>query len=74
MTTAVAARRPPTDAIDRVKHELEQLVMERQRLREAHAEAGMLEANRLAIADRQLRFARLAWRCYGAGAGSPPFS
>lgn len=74
MTTAVEAPRPPTDAIDRVKQELEELVVERQRLRESHADAGALESNRRAIADRQLRFAHLAWRCYGPGSGSPPFA
>jgi hypothetical protein len=74
MTTAGEAPRPPTDAIDRVKHELEELVVERQRLRETDADAGVLEANRRAIADRQLRFAHLAWRCYGTACGSPPFA
>jgi hypothetical protein len=71
--TAATVSRHPADAIAAVRAELERLVVERQRLRAADADAAALEANRRAIADRQLRFAHLAWRCYGPGSGAPPF-
>ena len=71
--TAATVSRHPADAIAAVREELERLVVERQRLRAVGAGPEALEANRRAIADRQLRFAHLAWRCYGAGSGSPPF-
>jgi hypothetical protein len=71
--TAATDSRHPADAIAAVREELERLVVERQRLRAAGAGPEELEANRRAIADHQRRFARLAWRCYGAGSGSPPF-
>jgi hypothetical protein len=73
-TTAATVSRPPADAIDAVREELEQLVVERQHLRAAGAGSDALEANRRAIAERQLRFAHLAWRCYGPGSGAPPFT
>ena len=72
MTAATVSRRP-ADAIDAVREELERLVVERQHLRAVDAEPHALEANRRAIAERQLRFAHLAWRCYGPGSGAPPF-
>jgi hypothetical protein len=70
--TAATVSRHPADAIAAVRDELERLVVERQRLRAAGAAPDVLEANRRAIGDRQLRFAHLAGRCYGAGSGSPP--
>jgi hypothetical protein len=72
-TTAASVSRHPADAIAAVRDELERLVVERQRLRATDASPDLLEANRKAIAEHQLRFAHLAWRCYGPGSGSPPF-
>jgi DNA-binding GntR family transcriptional regulator len=71
-TTAATVSRHPADALAAVREELERLVVERQRLRATDADADALEANRRAIADRQLRFAYLAWRCYGHGSGPAP--
>lgn len=73
-STAATVSRPPAAAIDAVREELEQLVVRRQHLRAIGAGPHALESNRRAIAECQLRFAHLAWRCYGPGSGAPPFT